>query len=108
MAIEFDCPYCTAAIRIGDQAAGKQGACPKCGTTLVVPRPESTTAASPSATSATDPDGVPDAGGNGQGAGAPDKDAPSELVNLFDHPRHRRRQEQLERLTSNWLDQVQV
>ena len=63
MAIEFDCPYCTAAIRIGDQAAGKQGACPKCGTTLVVPRPESTTAASPSATSATsatDPDVVPD------------------------------------------------
>jgi arylsulfatase A-like enzyme len=33
---------------------------------------------------------------------------PSELVNLFDHPHHRPRQEQLERLTSNWLDQVQV
>lgn len=39
MAIEFDCPYCTAAIRIGDDAAGKQGTCPKCHTALVVPRP---------------------------------------------------------------------
>jgi arylsulfatase A-like enzyme len=33
---------------------------------------------------------------------------PAELVNLFDHPHHRPRREQLERLTSNWLDQVQV
>ena len=33
---------------------------------------------------------------------------PWELINLFDHPPHRPRQEQLERLTSNWLDQVRV
>ena len=39
MAIEFDCPYCMATIRVGDDAAGRQGACPKCGTTLVVPLP---------------------------------------------------------------------
>ena len=39
MAIEFDCPYCTAAIRVNDTAAGKRGACPKCGTSLIVPRP---------------------------------------------------------------------
>ncbi len=61
MAIEFDCPYCTAAIRIGDEAAGKQGTCPKCGTTLIVPRPQATAAAdSPAATAATDQDVVPE------------------------------------------------
>jgi len=59
MAIEFDCPYCTAVIRIGDEAAGKQGVCPKCGTSLVVPRPESNTAAT-AATAATDEDVVPE------------------------------------------------
>ena len=57
MAIEFDCPYCTASIRIGDEAAGKQGACPKCGTTLVVPRPQPNTAAT---TATADKDVVPD------------------------------------------------
>ena len=40
MAIEFQCPYCTAMIRVGDEAAGKRGKCPKCETTLMVPRPE--------------------------------------------------------------------
>ena len=63
MAIEFDCPYCTAAIRIGDDAAGKQGVCPKCGTTLVVPRPGGSgpDKADPSpATAASAEDVVPD------------------------------------------------
>ena len=37
MAIEFNCPYCTAAIRVPDEYSGKQGSCPKCGTKLIVP-----------------------------------------------------------------------
>lgn len=37
MAIEFNCPYCTAAIRVPDTAAGKRGTCPKCATKLLVP-----------------------------------------------------------------------
>jgi hypothetical protein len=37
MAIEFHCPYCTAAIRVPDAAAGKRGKCPKCATRLLVP-----------------------------------------------------------------------
>ncbi len=38
MAIQFNCPYCTAMIRVPDSAAGKQGACPKCATKLIVPK----------------------------------------------------------------------
>ncbi len=65
MAIEFDCPYCTAAIRVDDAAAGKQGACPKCGTTLVVPRPTEVVQSPPAtaataATAATESDVIPD------------------------------------------------
>lgn len=37
MAIEFDCPYCTATIRVPDAYAGKQGRCPKCDTKLLIP-----------------------------------------------------------------------
>jgi len=37
MAIEFDCPYCTATIRVPDAYGGKQGRCPKCDTHLLVP-----------------------------------------------------------------------
>jgi len=37
MAIQFNCPYCTAAIRVADQYSGKQGSCPKCKTKLIVP-----------------------------------------------------------------------
>ncbi|MFN9719286.1 MAG: hypothetical protein ACK58L_11355, partial [Planctomycetota bacterium] len=37
MAIEFNCPYCTAAIRVPDAYGGKQGRCPKCDTRLLVP-----------------------------------------------------------------------
>ncbi|HQZ64028.1 MAG TPA: hypothetical protein PLY87_03080 [Planctomycetaceae bacterium] len=37
MAIEFNCPYCTATIRVADAYAGKQGRCPKCDTRLVIP-----------------------------------------------------------------------
>lgn len=40
MAIEFNCPYCTAAIRVADNAAGKVGRCPKCETRLRVPSPQ--------------------------------------------------------------------
>lgn len=38
MAIAFNCPYCTAAIKVPDQAAGKSGKCPKCGESLLVPK----------------------------------------------------------------------
>ena len=37
MAIEFHCPYCTAAIRVPDAFSGKKGSCPKCATKLIVP-----------------------------------------------------------------------
>lgn len=37
MAILFSCPYCTASVKVPDQAAGKVGACPKCGTKIRVP-----------------------------------------------------------------------
>ncbi|MCA9062167.1 MAG: hypothetical protein KDA96_03890 [Planctomycetaceae bacterium] len=37
MAIEFQCPYCTATIRVADQYAGRKGQCPKCQTKLLVP-----------------------------------------------------------------------
>ncbi|MEZ6039775.1 MAG: hypothetical protein R3C20_04665 [Planctomycetaceae bacterium] len=40
MAIEFNCPYCTATIRVPDGFAGKQGKCPKCETRLLVPNVE--------------------------------------------------------------------
>jgi hypothetical protein len=39
MAIEFRCPYCAAPIRVGDDAAGKPGRCPRCATRLTVPQP---------------------------------------------------------------------
>ena len=37
MAIEFNCPYCTATIRVPDAYVGKQGRCPKCDTKLLIP-----------------------------------------------------------------------
>lgn len=37
MAIEFDCPFCTATIRVPDAYGGKEGRCPKCNTRLLVP-----------------------------------------------------------------------
>src|SRR5712691_6192985 len=39
MAIQFNCPYCTATIQVPDHAAGKKGTCPQCRTKLVVPAP---------------------------------------------------------------------
>ena len=38
MAIQFNCPYCTATIRVADEFAGRQGRCPKCETRLLVPQ----------------------------------------------------------------------
>ncbi|MCA9079215.1 MAG: hypothetical protein KDA58_01600 [Planctomycetaceae bacterium] len=35
--LEFNCPYCTASIRVGLEAAGKVGRCPKCETKIRVP-----------------------------------------------------------------------
>ncbi|MCH2591051.1 MAG: hypothetical protein MK004_21460 [Planctomycetales bacterium] len=63
MAIEFDCPYCTAAIRVNDTAAGKRGACPKCGTSLIVPRPAEIVpevVESPAGSAHPEPDVIPD------------------------------------------------
>lgn len=37
MAIEFNCPYCTAPIRVPDSAGGKRGTCPRCKTGILVP-----------------------------------------------------------------------
>lgn len=49
MAIEFNCPYCTAAIRVPDSFSGKRGSCPKCATKLLVPdvAPPATGASAP-------------------------------------------------------------
>lgn len=51
MAIQFNCPYCTATIRVADEFAGKQGRCPKCETRLLIPQvqiPEAAEQKSPS------------------------------------------------------------
>jgi len=37
MAIQFDCPYCTATMQVPDSVMGTIGRCPKCGTRLRVP-----------------------------------------------------------------------
>ena len=38
MTIEFNCPYCTALIRVPDKAGGGKGRCPKCATRISVPK----------------------------------------------------------------------
>lgn len=38
MAIEFNCPYCTATVRVGDESSGKIGRCPKCDTRIRIPQ----------------------------------------------------------------------
>jgi len=40
MAIQFNCPYCTVTIQVPDNAAGKKGTCPQCGTKVLVPLPK--------------------------------------------------------------------
>lgn len=40
MAIEFNCPYCTASVRVPDTAGGKRGTCPKCQSKIIVPKIE--------------------------------------------------------------------
>jgi len=40
MAIQFNCPYCTASIRVPDSTAGKRGKCPKCETLILIPQVE--------------------------------------------------------------------
>ena len=47
MAIQFDCPYCTATIRVPDNAAGKKGTCPQCHTKIIVPTPQGLPVESP-------------------------------------------------------------
>lgn len=51
MAIEFHCPYCTAAVRVPDSAAGKNGRCPACQTLVRIPsvRPPSQQPPAPTA-----------------------------------------------------------
>ena len=40
MAIQFNCPYCTVTIQVPDNAGGKKGTCPQCGTKVLVPVPK--------------------------------------------------------------------
>jgi hypothetical protein len=40
MAIQVTCPGCRTRFKVGDQHAGKQGACPKCKTPIRIPKPE--------------------------------------------------------------------
>ena len=37
MTIEFQCPHCSAQIRVADSAAGRKGSCPQCKAKLLVP-----------------------------------------------------------------------
>ncbi len=48
--LEFNCPYCTAEIRVGLEAAGKVGRCPKCQTRIRVPELTDIPSSGPSAT----------------------------------------------------------
>ena len=41
MPIEFRCSQCDKLLRVGDHAAGRHARCPECGTSTVVPTPES-------------------------------------------------------------------
>ncbi len=38
MAIQFECPHCSAVIRVPDDSGGKAGKCPQCQTQLLVPQ----------------------------------------------------------------------
>lgn len=38
MAIEFNCPYCSAVIRVPDNAGGGKGKCPRCARRITVPK----------------------------------------------------------------------
>jgi hypothetical protein len=40
MAINVTCPGCRTRFKVGEQHAGKQGACPKCKTPIRIPKPE--------------------------------------------------------------------
>lgn len=38
MPIKFNCPHCQVLLEAGINLAGKNGACPKCGKRIVVPK----------------------------------------------------------------------
>ncbi len=59
MAIQFNCPYCTATIQVPDHAAGKKGTCPQCRTKLVVPAPRELFVPPPAAAPPSQPMFVP-------------------------------------------------
>ncbi|MFV0442325.1 MAG: hypothetical protein ACK5Q5_02005 [Planctomycetaceae bacterium] len=62
MAIQFQCPNCSATIRVPDEASGKIGQCPKCGARLQVPKiapPTTPPAALPPAPSVSSPAELP-------------------------------------------------
>ena len=44
MPIQFTCPHCDAKTEVSDQYAGQTGPCKQCGETIVIPRPEVSTA----------------------------------------------------------------
>ena len=47
MAIEFNCPHCSAMIRVPDNAGGGKGKCPRCARRITVPKVSSKTAVKP-------------------------------------------------------------
>jgi hypothetical protein len=49
MAIEFGCTSCRQLVRVGDNAAGKKGKCPHCGTILQIPGPAPSPGPAPAA-----------------------------------------------------------
>lgn len=60
MAIEFQCPSCTATVRVPDSAAGKKGSCPACKAKLIVPNLEDDAPAPPKSKPTTKSKPAPD------------------------------------------------
>ena len=65
MAIQFNCPVCSAQIRVPDAVAGKRGKCPQCATLITIPnvqRPDQELSAAPEIAEpqTSSPAGVPD------------------------------------------------
>lgn len=79
MAIAVSCPSCKAKFSVSDKFAGKQGPCPKCKTTITIPKPE-TKPAEPGTAKVGAPGSPPGAAAGKAGAAAAPKPAPAPEV----------------------------
>jgi hypothetical protein len=88
MAIEFDCPYCTATIRVPDAYGGREGRCPKCNTRLLVPTVVRPGTVEPSQVSPQNSPVAPAASAQAMTSGADASSAPADPSTLsFPDPR---------------------